>query len=63
MLKKYSDLSEEAKKQVKQRYVHWHYDKTSNTFVDWAHKNSYYVRLDGLLDNRYKHCEPYYMAD
>jgi hypothetical protein len=29
---------------------------------EWLRKHSFYVRKDGLLDERYNHCEPDYMA-
>ena len=29
----------------------------------WLATHAFYVRADGTLDNRYNHCEPYYMAE
>lgn len=61
-LVKYSNLSFAAKQQVKSAFVHWKYDTTSKTFEEWANKKAFYVRADGKLSNRHRHCEPAFMA-
>lgn len=62
-LVKYSQLSEAAKREVRARYVHWHYDTTSRTFEEWASKKAFYVTKTGRLSNRHRHCEPARLAD
>jgi hypothetical protein len=59
----YSELDDSQKEEVKRRYVHWKYDTTSLTFEDWANKHSFYIRKDGKLSNKHKHCEPDFYAD
>lgn len=59
----YKDLTPDAKRQVKQMYVHRIYDPTSQTFQEWAEKHAFYTRKDGKLNARYNHAKPAYLAD
>ena len=58
MLTKKVDLTDKAKKQVKQQFVYWLHDTTSETFDEWANKHAFYTRKGGGLNARYNHCEP-----
>lgn len=62
MLKKWQDLNDSTKQEVKRAYIHWHYDTTSQTFSEWANKHAFYVTKNGKLDDRYHHCEPEFLA-
>jgi len=66
MLVKYADLSESARRQVKRRYIYRRLaignGKAYASDAAWFDDHAFYVRNDGLLDNRYKHCEPQFLA-
>ena len=51
-----------AKGQIRSQYVNWRHDTTYTTFEQWAVGHAFYVRKDGKLDHRYRHCEPSWMA-
>lgn len=60
---KWKDLDGVTRAQVKNAYVHWHYDTTSKTFEEWAGKHAFYVTKDRNLSRKHRHCEPEYLAD
>jgi hypothetical protein len=62
MLVKFQNLKEETKRDVLRCYVYWHHDKTSKSQLDWAVKHAFWITRSGKLDNRFKHCEPSWLA-
>jgi hypothetical protein len=64
MLVKFYNLSPLAKRQVADRYVNWIHAKAHyGNFTNWANNHAFYIRKDGKLDERRRHCEPVFMAD
>lgn len=57
-LVRFEDMTREGRDQVRRTYVNWTYDRTVSSFEEWAAGHAFYVRADGLLDQRYRHCEP-----
>ena len=63
MLVKWTDLTDDAKRQVRSRYVNWKADPTATSFEDWAQSKAFHVKGNGHLDDRYHYCSPAFMAD
>jgi len=61
-LKKWDQLTSSQKSEIQSAFVHWHYDKTSPTFEDWAKKHAFYITKRGRLAVVPKYAEPHYLA-
>lgn len=57
-------LSSDLRRQVLARYVMRHHSAIwQNSDEVWLAQHAFYVTKDGRLDERYRHCEPAYLAD
>jgi hypothetical protein len=64
MLVKFENLTHKTKCQVAAQYVNWiHAQAHYGNFQNWAKDHAFYIRKDGKLDERHRHCEPAFMAD
>ena len=56
-------LNPATRRAVLARYVYRRLDTTSKSDDAWLKAHAFYVKRNGELDARYKHCEPHYLAD
>lgn len=56
-------LSASQRREVLNRYVHRHLDPTLKDDDAWLKSHAFWIRKDGHLDERFRHCEPACLAD